>query len=134
MKILNAKSRSELVQKIHETLNPNTQEVYIDIRPSIQIIIILLNKAPNLKTLYVPNSLYRETSERVKNALYKIGVQVLPLDRPRGRPRTHDKEKLEMTLKLAQQGESAKTIASKTGLPLRTVYYHIKKGATWQAN
>jgi len=127
MKILNASDRAELLQKIRTELDTSVEEVYLNTRPSIQIIITLLNKAPNLKKVYVPQSLSRETPERIKKALNKIGVELIPFDKPRGRPRVHDEEALNYMLKLAKQGETARQIADKTGIPLRTVYYYLKK-------
>jgi hypothetical protein len=127
MKILKAGDRTELLQKIRTELNSTAEEVYLNTRPSIQIIITLLNKAPSLKKVYVPPSLCKETPERIKKALNKIGVELIPFDKPRGRPRVRDEEVLNHMLKLAKEGETAGQIAYKTGIPLRTVYYYLKK-------
>jgi len=127
MKILKASDRSELLQKIRTEINSNVEEVYLNTRPSIQIIITLLNKALNLKKVYVPPSLCKETPERMKKALNKIGVELIPFDKPIGRPRVHDVEALNYMLKLAKRGETAGQIAYKTRIPLRTVYYYLKK-------
>lgn len=127
MKILKANDRTELLQKIRTELDTTVEEVYLNTRPSIQIIITLLNKAPSLKKVYVPLSLCKETPKRIKKALNKIGVELIPFDKPRGRPRVHDEGALNYMLKLAKQGETARQIANKTGIPLRTVYYYLKK-------
>ena len=95
MQTLKASDRTELLQKIRTELDATAEEVYLNTRPSIQIIITLLNKAPSLNKIYVPPSLCKETPERIKKALNKIGVELIPSDKPRGRPRVHDKEALD---------------------------------------
>lgn len=132
MQILKASDRTGLLQKIRTGLDSNAEEVYINTRPSIQIIITLLNKAPSLKKIYVPPSLCKETPERIKKALNKIGVELIPFDKPRGRPRVHDKKAVNYMLKLAKRGETAGRIADKTGIPLRTVYYYLKKAGNYE--
>lgn len=127
MKILKASDRTELLKKIRAEINSTTEEVYINTRPSIQIIITLLNKAPSLKKVYVPPSLCKETPKKIKKALNKIGIELIPFDKPRGRPRIHGEKALNYMLKLAKEGETAGQIAYKTGIPLRTVYYYLKK-------
>lgn len=128
MKILKAGNRAELLQKIRMEINSTVEEVYLNTRPSIQIIITLLNKAPNLKKVYVPPSLFKETSEKITKALNKIGVELIPFDKPIGRPRVHYGEALNHMLRLSKKGETARQISYKTGIPLRTVYYYLKKG------
>ncbi len=127
MQTLRANNRSELLKKIRRDLSPNAQEVYLNTRPSVQIIITLLNKASGLKTIYVPPSLSRETPERIKKALNKIGAELIPLNKTKGRPRTYNEGELNTVFKLAKQGKTAKQIAKKTGIPLRTVYYYLRK-------
>jgi hypothetical protein len=127
MDTIRAKNRTELLRKIQHELNPSTKEVYIDIRPSIQIIVAILNKAPSIKAIHIPRSLYKETPRKIKNALNKVKVKLIPSNRLQGRPRKHSKEKMDSVFKLAKEGKTAKMISIETGLPLRTVYYYLKK-------
>jgi len=128
MDTIRARNRTELLRKIQSELNPSAKEVYIDMRPSIQIIVSILNKAPSVKLIQIPRSLYEETPRKIKNALNKVGVKLISSNRPQGRPRTRSKEKIDSVFKLAKEGKTAKMISIKTGLPLRTVYYYLKKG------
>lgn len=127
MQTLKANTRSELLKKIRTELRPSAQEVYLNTRPSVQIIITLLNRAPDLKTIYIPPSLSKETPERIRKALNKIDIELIPSNKTRGRPRTRDEGELNTVFKLAKQGETARQIAKRTGIPLRTVYYYLRK-------
>ncbi|HYB93187.1 MAG TPA: DUF1699 family protein [archaeon] len=127
MYIIKAKNRTELLQKIQNELDPSAKEVYIDVRPSIQIIISILNKAPSINSIHIPKSLYEETPRKIKNALNKVQIKLLPSNIPQGRPKTHSEKKIDSVFKLSKEGKTAKMISIETGLPLRTVYYYLKK-------
>lgn len=126
MIVLTARKRDDLLKKIQE-LNPKTREVYINIRPSIQLIVALLNRAPELTHLYLSPSIAQETPKKITGALTEVGVKLMPISRPRGRPRKRSDEQIQKVRKLALEGIPAQEIAIRIGLPLRTVYYYFRK-------
>lgn len=121
-----AMRRGTLLKEIEDKLNIDTREVALHVRPSVWLVVSMLNVAPNLRTLYLPRSLRDETSKFILTALRRIGVEVKELDRPRGRPRTRRGEVVDEVRRLGGEGVPAREISRRMSIPLRTVYYYLK--------
>ncbi|ADT83473.1 DUF1699 family protein [Thermococcus barophilus] len=122
---ITARNNEELLRKIDELLNENVREVYINLRPTKEILVRILENAPNVKLIGCPPSLYPKVSKRVIRALRQMGIEVVPIKKSRGRPRKYDEAVLLRIRELMTQGKSPKEISRELGIPLRTVYYML---------
>ncbi len=107
--------------------SPDVVEVYIGRRLSKKLAATLLSLYPNLRRIYMPSSLVETLSPRLKGALSSVGVEVVPTNRRPGRPRKYDKETLKLIKEKYKSGERPSKISSDLGIPLRTVYYLLRK-------
>ncbi|WP_324735736.1 DUF1699 family protein [Thermococcus sp. SY098] len=122
---ITARNNEELLRKIDELLNENVREVYINLRPTKEILVRILENAPNVKLIGCPPSLYPKVSKRVIRALRQMGIEVVPIKKSRGRPRKYDEAVLLRIRELMAQGKSPKEISRELGIPLRTIYYML---------
>ncbi|ALM74670.1 DUF1699 family protein [Thermococcus barophilus] len=122
---ITARNNEELLRKIDELLNENVREVYINLRPTKEILVRILENAPNVKLIGCPPSLYPKVSKRAIRALRQMGIEVVPIKKSRGRPRKYDEAVLLRIRELMTQGKSPKEISRELGIPLRTVYYML---------
>ncbi|VVC03360.1 Uncharacterised protein [Candidatus Burarchaeum australiense] len=72
-------------------------------------------------------AIYESLPKSAVSALEQMGVEITVEGVKRGRPNMHANERLEMIYEMRGQGFAAGEISSKLGLPLRTVYYHLRK-------
>lgn len=107
--------------------DPNIKEVYVGRRLSKKLVAVLLSLYPNLRRIYVPSSLFETLSPRLKEALSSVGVEVVPTGRRPGRPQKYGTETLKLVEEKYRSGESPSKISSDLGIPLRTVYYLLRK-------
>ena len=122
-----AKNNAELLKKLDSALNGNVTEVYINLRPTKEILVWILERAPNVRTISCPPSLYPKVSKRIIHALSQMGIQLLPEGYPRGRPRKYGEETVRWLRSLAKSGVPPKEISRRTRIPLRTVYYILQR-------
>jgi hypothetical protein len=122
-----AKNNFELLKRLDESLHDGVTEVYVNLRPTKEIVVHILERAPNVRRISCPPSLYPKVSKKVINALSQIGVELVPEGCPRGRPRKYDEETVRQVQELLRQGTPAKEISQNLGIPLRTVYYLVEK-------
>ncbi|WP_457753003.1 DUF1699 family protein [Thermococcus sp.] len=122
---ITARNNEELLRKIDELLNEDVREVYINLRPTKEILVRILENAPNVKLIGCPPSLYPKVSKRVIRALRQMGIEVVPIKKSRGRPRKYDEAVLLRIRELMTQGKSPKEISRELGIPLRTIYYML---------
>jgi hypothetical protein len=107
-------------------LHPETRELYINARPSMDIVVSIFDSAPNLQLLACPPSLLKQTSTRVFKTLDRKGVRIKHHEVGVGRPKKYDDPTLGKIRNLRGQGTAVKDIAKQMNIPLRTVYYHLK--------
>lgn len=124
--IIKAKDVTNLLWMITSKVNANTIAIYINKRPSLPIILELLNKAPNLKVIYLPPSIYLSTSKRIINSLKSVNVVVKPITVKKGRPPKYTHIHQSKIMELRRLGYSISEISSKTGIPRRSIYYLLK--------
>ncbi|WP_297419004.1 DUF1699 family protein [Thermococcus sp.] len=122
-----AKNNAELVRKLRESLSDEVTEVYINLRPTKEILVRILENAPNVRKISCPPSLYPKVSKKVIAALAQMGIKLLPEGYPRGRPRKYDEGTVRRVRELIRGGMSAKEVSESLGIPLRTVYYMAKQ-------
>ncbi len=123
---VSAKTYDELLRKLSE-LNEDVTEVYVSLRPTKEVVVKILENAPNVERISCPPSLYPKVSKRVIGALRQLGVELVPERRPRGRPRKYDERTVKLVRELAEKGVPMKEISERLGIPLRTVYYLVNE-------
>jgi len=84
----------------------------------------LLSGSKEVKRLVLSEGSYRHLPKRVMKSLKKIGVVVEVVKMRRGPPTKVDVAKI---AKLRKSEFSAEEISKRTRIPLRTVYYHLRK-------
>jgi len=72
-------------------------------------------------------AIYETLPRSAVSALESMGVELAVEGAKRGRPDAHPREKLAMIGELRGQGYGAAEMAKKLKLPLRTVYYHLRR-------
>jgi len=123
---IKAKNNAELLKKLDGALNGEVTEVYVNLRPTKEILVRILERAPNVRKISCPPSLYPKVSKKIIHALSQMGIQLLPEGYPRGRPRKYGEETITWLYSLAREGVPPKEISRRTGIPLRTVYYLLE--------
>ncbi|MEM1546847.1 MAG: hypothetical protein QXP91_10345 [Candidatus Methanomethylicia archaeon] len=121
--IVKAKDVASLLWMITSKVNANTTAIYINKRPSLPITLELLNKAPNLKIIYLPPSIYSSISERIAESLKSVSVAIKPLTVKRGRPPKYTDIHRSKIVELRKLGYSISEISKKTGIPKRSIYH-----------
>jgi len=123
LKKIIAKNKRDLIKKLRADLSNNDEKIYINMRPSVDIMVEVLEHAPNVKYILCPKSLYALTSIRVKKALERVGVLLVPFGEGAGRPDKYDGETVNKLKKMYELGVPVKEISKSLKIPLRTVYY-----------
>jgi hypothetical protein len=126
MEILRAKTKQELLKEV-----PNLDggsEVYMNLRPTVDVVDAIRKQCPNVKRITCPPSLYRQTAKKVFKLVEGAGIALAPGDFKVGRPNKWDKEQVKGVLTKRSSGLSAKAIAQELDMPLRTVYFYLKNG------
>ncbi|MCK4883712.1 MAG: DUF1699 domain-containing protein [Candidatus Diapherotrites archaeon] len=124
MEVVKAKNKSELMDILLE-LDSEIDEIYINKRPSADIVVGILNNAPKIKTIYCPPSLFDQTSQKVVDALNNVEIKLKAHDVNRGRPKKYEKDLINNIKADAEAGKPIKHIAEKYEIPLRTAYFYI---------
>jgi len=122
-----ARNNEELIRKLERVLSDDVTEVYVNLRPTKEILVRILERAPNVRKISCPPSLYPKVSKKIIAALAQMGIDLVPEGYPRGRPRKYDEKTVRQVRELLMRGVPAKEISSRMGIPLRTVYYMMKK-------
>ncbi|WP_456420554.1 DUF1699 family protein [Thermococcus sp.] len=122
---VSAKTYDELLRKL-SNLDEKVTEVYVSLRPTKEVVVKILENAPNVKKISCPPSLYPKVSKRVIYALSQLGIELVPESYPRGRPRKYDEKTVKLVRELAEKGVPMREISARLGIPLRTVYYIVR--------
>lgn len=125
MKVIKHTDKEKVLEEIKAGVDDEV--VYLSIRPSIDVVVALLEHDPNLKTILCPPSLHELTSTRVKDALKKVGISLKKGNVKVGRPRKYTKEEIQKMLDLYREGVPVTTISEKLEIPRRTIYYYLNK-------
>jgi len=127
MRVLNFRNKHELLNEIRN-FNGMDEEVYIPVRPTIEIVDELLRQSPNLKKIFCPPSLYLQISKKVFKSLESSETVVQPGDFKVGRPKKYADDTIRRVVSDRESGKPAKAISREHEMPLRTVYYYLKNG------
>ncbi len=127
MKKIIAKNKKDLIKKLRVELSDKDEKIYINMRPSVDIMVEVLEHAPNVKYILCPKSLYDLTSIRVKKALERVGVLLIPYGEGAGRPNKYNEETVHKIKKMFDLGVPIKEISKSLDIPLRTVYHLINE-------
>jgi|GEM_PF-2074798 len=127
MKFLNAKTKNELMEEI-EQLNKTNTEIYLPLRPTIEIINKILEKNSNIQKITCPHSLYLQVSRKTFKKLRELNIDIQPGDIRVGRPMKHDIELIRKIINEKANGKPVKKISEENDVPVRTIYYYLKNG------
>ena len=127
MKFLESKTNKELMDEIN-SINQTDDEVYLPLRPTIEIINKIIQRNPNVKKIQCPQSLYLQVSKKAFKKLREIGVEIQPGDIRVGRPLKHDINLIRKVINEKANGKPVKQISEENGIPVRTIYYYLKNG------
>ena len=86
MKKIIAKNKRDLIRKLRSDLSTTDEKIYINMRPSVDIMVEVLEHAPNVKYILCPKSLYSLASISVEKALERVGVLLIPIGDGAGKP------------------------------------------------
>jgi hypothetical protein len=105
------------------------EEIYVSKALTIQRIMELLERHPDLVKIKCPPSLYARTSPKYLDALENLGVIVEP-EKRMGRPPKYGDKEVKRIDELLSQGRTPREIARETGIPLKSIYPLIQKSLT----
>ena len=88
---------------------------------SIKDIVDILNSGKRIEKITVSDGTYRHLPKRALKSLRQMGIKIEIVHLKRGK-KSLAKEKIKRLMLLP-----AKQISKKEGIPLRTVYYHLRK-------
>jgi len=91
---------------------------------SIKDLAKLLDQPEEVKEITFSRGAYNHLPKKAVSALKKMGVELKVMDLKRGRKAAVDTNKLKV---LMESGLSADEISQRMRIPLRTVYYHLRK-------
>lgn len=133
MNVIKTNSKQELLDEIRN-LDDSTNALYINARPSMDIVMAIVNNAPNIQEIYCPPSLLKQTSTRVFSVLEQNNVKLAHKDVKVGRPVKYNNGIVEQITSRRSAGDSVKVISQEMNIPLRTVYYYLKQTANTNNN
>ncbi|WP_461866845.1 DUF1699 family protein [Thermococcus sp.] len=122
---IKARNNEELLRKIDQLLDEEVTEVYVNLRPTKEILVRILENAPNVRVIGCPPSLYPKVSKKAIHALSQMGIKLIPVAYSRGRPKKYDEKTLVLIRRMVKQGKKPKEISRELNIPLRTLYYMI---------
>ncbi len=114
---LRGNSKKELIEKIRNIDFGDEKEIYVNKELSKDLVIEILENS-NTETIYLPQSKYHRTNNRLIEALKNIGLKVKSIKPRTGRP-SKNKEIIAKYI-----DKHPKEISEITGINLKTVEYH----------
>ncbi|MBI4214403.1 helix-turn-helix domain-containing protein [archaeon] len=108
-------------------METNHNEVYLNLRPTDDIVDSLLARCPGMRRIQCPPSLYKQTSKKLFKRLGDSGIVFQPGDFPAGRPKKYDSNSVAQIVNMRRTGKPAKHISKELNIPLRTVYFYLNK-------
>jgi hypothetical protein len=127
MKVINAKNKAHLLDEL-QSMKGRDSEIYVSLRPTMEIVHRILDNSPKIKRIVCPPSLYLQVSKKVFKYLRNRDIELQPGTFRVGRPMKHDIKVIKDVIDQRASGRPAKLIAENTGIPLRTVYFYLKNG------
>ena len=128
MKMIQTSNKNELMRAIVD-LSHEDDEVYINARPSMDIVMNIMGNAPNIQAIYCPPSLLKQTSTKVFSVLEDKGVKLAHKDVKVGWPKKYMDPVVKDIFDRRKRCQAVKDIAKEMDIPLRTVYYYLKNSS-----
>ncbi len=125
MRMIYAGNKQELVREI-ESIDQGTKSIYINARPSMDIVQRIVENAPMIEEILCPPSLLKQTSTKVFSVLESKGVKLAHKEVRIGRPNKYDEKRISEIRTKRSSGMPVKDISTSMNIPLRTVYYYLK--------
>lgn len=120
-----ARRKEELLSQIEEGF-PD-KEAYIPRIVGMDILLALLEKGVNLRTIMVPPSIYPTVSERVKSHLKETRISLEKGREPPGRPFKYGEDEIKKIVQLKEKKVPITQISRELRIPRRTIYYLLKE-------
>ncbi|MBN1159927.1 MAG: hypothetical protein JXA43_01670 [Candidatus Diapherotrites archaeon] len=120
-------SKKETIDEELAHASKHAKAVYINIPLKASDVVKILNYFKGLEILYLPPSAFKLTSKKIKEALKKSNIEVRKIETAQGRPQKYGEDLLEQMKNLVNNGLHAKEISELLNMPLRTVYFFLKK-------
>lgn len=99
---------------------------FLKSKPTVPMLSELVNST-RIEKLIISKKLYLSIPKRALLPLEKVGVRIEVSESRRGRPPVHSSELISQAKAMFQGGNRPDEIAAKLGMPIRTVYYHLRK-------
>lgn len=112
-------SRKEMCERISQ--KPDALEARIKAKPSRQLFLRLLEQT-RVKKIYMTSGILKTVSKKVVAALEAAGIKIVVLEKKAGRSPKFSLQKKEEALKMINEGQSAKKISKKLGVPTTAIY------------
>ena len=125
MRIIQVSNKDELMREI-EALEEGVDTLYINTRPSVEIVNKILKTAPGVQRILCPPSLLKQTSTKAFEVLEQAGVTLDKHDVKVGRPAKYSSGIVGEILEKRRNGMSVKEISRQMRIPIRTAYYYLK--------
>jgi len=126
MRMIYAGNKQELVREL-ENMDQGTRSIYINARPSMDIVQRIVDNAPQIEEIMCPPSLLKQTSTKVFSVLESKGVKLTHKEVRIGRPNKYDEKRIKEIRDKRASGMPVKEISREMNVPLRTVYYYLEK-------
>ncbi|MCD4740072.1 hypothetical protein K8R43_02650 [archaeon] len=85
MKVIQVSNKQQLMTEL-DGLDESIEKLYINTRPSVEIVNKILETAPSIQNIYCPPSLLKQTSTKAFEVLDTAGVTLGKHDVKVGRP------------------------------------------------
>ncbi|MFH1285377.1 MAG: hypothetical protein ABIH99_02220 [Candidatus Micrarchaeota archaeon] len=126
MLVLKETKRSELFSKIREKSASSETKISAKVKLSTPVLIALLTHT-KMDELVCTRAIFNTVPRKAREALEKVGVKVKLVREKRGRPRVLGERKIGAISAMVGREKNAREISQKLGIPLRTVYYYLRK-------
>jgi len=124
MRVIKAMNKDHLIEQIDQLENRH-DEVYINLRPTKEIVQRIINSCSTMKTLYCPPSLLKQTARNALTHAKQNKITIIGGDFEVGRPKKYPEKTINEIRAQRQIGKPTRQISEEMGIPLRTVYFYL---------
>ena len=126
MHIVRGKDKKTLIKNIRKNASSAHKHVYVNLRPTLDIIEEVKKHNPKVERITCPPSLYAQTSKKVFEHLGESGIKFEAGDFKVGRPVKYEDDIVKTIFDQRASGVPVKQISENINMPLRTVYFYLK--------
>src|SRR3989338_5681626 len=128
MHVIRGKDKKTLIKNIKK-IKGDHKHVYVNLRPTLDIVQATLAQCPTLENLSCPPSLYAQTSKKVFQQLQEKSIKFTSGDFKVGRPVKYEDATAKAIFDQRKTGVPVKQISENVNMPLRTVYFYLKNNS-----